>query len=148
MTDVVIRPAKIPRLGRNKPTTPRFCVVSALFKELQIEWDCKRPDLNRCDRLLTDLKLKLSEVGFLPCGGTTASKRALQLARDVLELGVRWSIAAKDFHAFERYMTQLKCYYFDYKQHIDKSPATVRILNENHCTNNTRFLFPSTNSSV
>jgi 26S proteasome regulatory subunit N12 len=34
---------------------------------------------------------------------------------DVLEIGAQWAIAKKDIQAFERYMAQLKTYYFDYK---------------------------------
>lgn len=37
------------------------------------------------------------------------------LARDVLEIGVEYSIAVRDIPAYERYMSQLKCYYYDYK---------------------------------
>ena len=37
------------------------------------------------------------------------------VAGDVLEIGAQWAIAKKDVGAFERYMAQLKCYYFDYK---------------------------------
>lgn len=36
-------------------------------------------------------------------------------AGDVLEIGALWSILKKDIPSFERYMAQLKCYYFDYK---------------------------------
>ena len=32
---------------------------------------------------------------------------------DVLELGAQWSVAVGEFEAFERYMAQLKMYYFD-----------------------------------
>ena len=34
---------------------------------------------------------------------------------DVLEIGAQWAIGKKDIAAFERYMAQLKTYYFDYK---------------------------------
>lgn len=36
-------------------------------------------------------------------------------AGDILEIGAQWSILCKDIPSFERYMAQLKCYYFDYK---------------------------------
>ena len=38
---------------------------------------------------------------------------------DVLEIGVQWSVLMKDIPSFERYMAQLKCYYYDYRQ-VDK----------------------------
>ena len=34
---------------------------------------------------------------------------------DVLEIGVQWSVLVKDIPSFERYMAQLKCYYYDYR---------------------------------
>ena len=37
---------------------------------------------------------------------------------DVLEIGVQWSVAKKDIPSFERYISQLKCYYFDYRYHV------------------------------
>lgn len=37
------------------------------------------------------------------------------LTGDILEIGAQWSILCKDIPSFERYMAQLKCYYFDYK---------------------------------
>lgn len=52
---------------------------------------------------------------FLPTSNSIASEQELLLARDILELGAQYSIAAKDIPSFERYMAQLKCYYFDYK---------------------------------
>lgn len=43
------------------------------------------------------------------------TKKELVVARDVLEIAVKYSVATKDIAAFERYISQLKCYYFDYK---------------------------------
>lgn len=40
---------------------------------------------------------------------------AVSFTGDVLEIGALWSILKKDIPSFERYMAQLKCYYFDYK---------------------------------
>lgn len=54
-------------------------------------------------------------MSFLPSNNAVANPKELILARDVLEIGVQWAVAAKDVKAFERYMSQLKCYYFDYK---------------------------------
>jgi 26S proteasome regulatory subunit N12 len=35
------------------------------------------------------------------------------LVGDILEIGALWSIKAKDIPSFERYIAQLKTYYFD-----------------------------------
>lgn len=68
---------------------------------------------------------------FLPTSNSSASKQELLLARDVLEIGVQWSIAANDIPCFERYMSQLKCYYFDYKSQLTESPFKYQLLGLN-----------------
>ena len=57
----------------------------------------------------------MTKLVFLPTGNSTAPKQELLLARDILEIGVEYSVAMRDIPQFERYMAQLKCYYFDYK---------------------------------
>lgn len=68
---------------------------------------------------------------YLPTGAVSASKQELVVARDVLELGAEYSIAVKDIPAFERYMSQLKCYYYDYKSSIGESQNMYQILGLN-----------------
>lgn len=68
---------------------------------------------------------------FLPTSTATATKQELLLARDVLEIGVQWSIAANDITAFERYMAQLKCYYFDYNNQLPESAFKYQLLGLN-----------------
>lgn len=34
---------------------------------------------------------------------------------DILEIGVQWSVQKGDIESFQRYMAQLKPYYFDYR---------------------------------
>lgn len=60
-------------------------------------------------------QVALTKLVFLPTGDSQASKKELLIARDVLEIAVKYSVATKDIPAFERYIAQLKCYYFDYK---------------------------------
>lgn len=50
---------------------------------------------------------------------------------DILELGAQWSIAVKDIPAFERYMAQLKCYYFDYQNELKISAFKYELLGLN-----------------
>lgn len=47
-------------------------------------------------------QLELTNLMFLPTSNAIASKQDLLLARNILEIGVEWSIAAKDIPAFER----------------------------------------------
>lgn len=55
------------------------------------------------------------QKSFLPVGKLAVSVQDLKLARDVLEIGVEHSILVKDVCSFERYISQLKSYYYDYK---------------------------------
>lgn len=68
---------------------------------------------------------------FLPTSNTTASKQELLLARDILEIGVQWSIASNNIPSFERYMAQLKCYYFDYNSFLPESAFKYQLLGLN-----------------
>lgn len=65
--------------------------------------------------LFVPFQIALTKLIYLPTGNATASQKELLLARDVLEIGVEYSIAVRDIPAYERYMSQLKCYYYDYK---------------------------------
>lgn len=51
------------------------------------------------------------------------------MARDILEIAVEYSVHIKDIPAFERYMSQLKCYYFDYWYYNDKLLYTLITIN-------------------
>ncbi|KAK4886834.1 hypothetical protein RN001_003105 [Aquatica leii] len=105
--------------------------AASLCKQLKAEWKLSNPNLSTCEKLLSDLKLELTHFVFLPTSNATASKQELILARDVLEIGVQWSIAANDIPSFERYMAQLKCYYFDYKNQLPESAFKYQLLGLN-----------------
>ncbi|KAF2882093.1 hypothetical protein ILUMI_24096 [Ignelater luminosus] len=105
--------------------------VAALYKQLKSEWASSSPNLSKCEKLLADLKFELTHFVFLPTSNATATKQELLLARDVLEIGVQWSIASNDIPSFERYMAQLKCYYFDYKNHLPESAFKYQLLGLN-----------------
>lgn len=76
-------------------------------------------------------KFELTNLMFLPTSNATASKQELLLARDILEIGVQWSIECNDIPSFERYMAQLKCYYFDYKSYLPESAFKYQLLGLN-----------------
>lgn len=59
--------------------------------------------------------MALTKLAFLPTKDVTSTKAEMVLSRNVLEIAVEYSVATKDIPAFERYMSQLKCYYYDYK---------------------------------
>lgn len=110
--------------------------VVTLHKTLKAEFS--RGNFTKCGQLLDDLKVKyfsivkfqlklqgnlcemqifqihLIKISYIPTSNT-ATKDELVVARDVLEIGAEHSVATKNIAAFERYMSQLKCYYYDYK---------------------------------
>lgn len=107
--------------------------VENLYKELKVEWVKKPLNLKKCGQILDQLKVRFEKTRnfaikknllqialttkscFLPTGCVSPNKAELILARDILEVGVEYSVHTKDIPAFERYMCQLKCYYYDYR---------------------------------
>jgi len=67
----------------------------------------------------------------LPVGSVSVSTPELRLTRDILEIGAEYSILVEDILAFERYISQLKCYYYDYKELIGESTNKYKILGLN-----------------
>ena len=57
--------------------------------------------------------MKLSTRGF------DFDSICISIIGDVLEIGVQWSVLVKDIPSFERYMAQLKCYYYDYRYTLE-----------------------------
>lgn len=57
-----------------------------------------------------------------------ASPQELAIARDILEIGAEHSVAVQDILSFERYISQLKCYYYDYKNEIPESQHKYKLL--------------------
>ncbi|OCT68074.1 hypothetical protein XELAEV_18039369mg [Xenopus laevis] len=105
--------------------------LAAMYEQLKAEWAKKSPNLSKCGDVLGKLKLALLEQNFLPTTDVKLTKQQLILARDVLEIGAQWSILKKDIPSFERYMAQLKCYYFDYKDELPESAYKHQLLGLN-----------------
>lgn len=79
---------------------------------LKQELEKPKPDLIKAKTLLDQLKFGLTTLQFLPSADVQVSKDELVLARTILELGINYSLLVNDIPSFERYMSQLKCYYF------------------------------------
>ncbi|XP_051155391.1 26S proteasome non-ATPase regulatory subunit 8 [Leptopilina boulardi] len=105
--------------------------VSSLYQNLKQEWTKTPCNLKKCGELLNQLKVGLTHLTFLPTSNNNASQKELLIARDILEIGVQWSIAMEDIPSFERYMAQLKCYYFDYKSRLSESAYKYQLLGLN-----------------
>eukprot|EP00035_Acanthoeca_spectabilis_P020450 m.432985 g.432985 ORF g.432985 m.432985 type:complete len:260 (+) comp17515_c0_seq1:51-830(+) len=86
--------------------------------------------LKECEPILSKLKIALTQVGFLPVGGIPP-KKELHLAREILELGAQWGVKSGNIAAFERYMAQLKAYYFDFAAELDESAFMYELLGLN-----------------
>ncbi|VDM34152.1 unnamed protein product [Hydatigera taeniaeformis] len=101
------------------------------FQCLSQEWNKKNHDLAVCQEKLENLTLDLTQFCYMPNRETFASKRELLIARDTLEIGAILSLEKRDMAAFERYMSQLKCYYCDYKVNLPDSPYKYELFGLN-----------------
>ncbi|VDD80868.1 unnamed protein product [Mesocestoides corti] len=101
------------------------------FQGLSQEWNRKNHDLDACQQKLEKLTLELTQFSYMPNKESSASKRELLIARDTLEIGAILSLEKRDMPAFERYMSQLKCYYCDYKVNLPESPYKYELFGLN-----------------
>lgn len=111
------------------PASAALKDIVSKYETLNGQW--KKKDLSGCAKTLSDLKVSLTEMAFLPTQEVASAKRELLLARDVLEIGANYSIAVKDVEGFERYMAQLKTYYNDYESFLDESSYKYELLGLN-----------------
>ncbi len=104
--------------------------VAELYRQLQAEWANK--NLQTVGELLPQLKVRLLTLSFLPTGSrkTEMDERSLVIARNMLEIGAFWSLECRDVFSFERYVAQLKSYYFDYSN-MSESASKFTILGLN-----------------
>jgi 26S proteasome regulatory subunit N12 len=105
--------------------------VNQLFKELKAEFGKSTRDLKKCGTLLEQLKISLIQISYMPTTDSQASQQELIVARDTLEIGAEHSVMVKNIQSFERYISQLKCYYYDYKNMIPESPNKYKLLGLN-----------------
>lgn len=105
--------------------------VVAVYQNLKQEWNKKPPNLERCGEYLSELKIALTGLTFLPSNDENATKQELLIARDILETGALYSVAKHDIPSFERYVAQLKSYYMDYKIDLPDSPYKYQLLGLN-----------------
>ena len=108
--------------------------VTELYKKLHKEWKAKK-DLAKVGQMLAQLKLGMTQLTFLPTTTEGLDRvnllNDLLLARNVLEIGCEYSAYTRDIPSFERYIAQLKTYYFDYKNELEVSAYMYRILGLN-----------------
>jgi len=100
--------------------------VASLYQKLDAEW--KKKNLPVCGKYLSETKILMTQLQFLPANNDDVTDEELIVARSTLEIGVQWSIAMKDVSSFERYMAMLKIYYTDFKDQLAESPYMYEIL--------------------
>ncbi|KAH8270555.1 hypothetical protein KR018_011535, partial [Drosophila ironensis] len=98
-------------------------IMTNLYNELKAEWSKINPNMTTCARLLDGFKLELVRSGFGSPQSAISSRQRDQIirAREMLEIAVEHSIQIKDYAAFERYMSQLNTYYYDYDKLLESS---------------------------
>lgn len=92
------------------------------------EWTRKPKNIKNIDQLLENLKLILSQISFQQ---SDLKPNSLIHCRDVLEIGAFFSIETQRIDSFERYLSQLKVYYFDYKDILPESTNKFQLLGLN-----------------
>eukprot|EP01135_Chromosphaera_perkinsii_P006036 Nk52_evm1s384 gene=Nk52_evmTU1s384 len=104
----------------------------AVYEKLKGEWNKNAGcDLKLCGNYLDELKIALIGLSFLPSTKVAPSKQELILAREVLELGAQWAVRVKDIAGFKRYISQVKTYYFDFKDQLPESAYMYQLLGLN-----------------
>merc|ERR1711894_391866 len=107
-----------------------FEVLKKKYEGLKKSWNNGK--LDEVGSQLDGLKLALTEIAFLPTDeGEKADAKDLFIAREILEIGVEYSVAREDVDAFERYMAMLKTYYMDYSDKLEESPKKYELLGLN-----------------
>ncbi|XP_065921039.1 26S proteasome non-ATPase regulatory subunit 8-like [Dysidea avara] len=109
-----------------------FSKAANLRSSLLSAWKANPRQLDKIEEILNELKPLLLQLHYLPYAGEpTPDEAYLLLARDVLEIGALWSIEKENDVLFERYMSQLKSYYYDYKNILKESMYTYNLLGLN-----------------
>ncbi|XP_075522707.1 26S proteasome non-ATPase regulatory subunit 8 homolog A-like [Primulina tabacum] len=110
---------------------PKITEVSQMFERFQAAF--VRKDYDTCTRLLSQLKVLLTEFKSLPplFQETPNNIRELTLARDIYEYAVVLSVKTEDQDAFERDFFQLKPYYTDARGRLPLSAQEYPILGLN-----------------
>lgn len=105
--------------------------ATSVYRQLENSWDTG--NVKAVGQLLPQMKILLLNLSFLPSASQTETldPRELVLARNTLEIGALWSIQNRDIPSFQRYVAQLKCYYFDYGSFLPDSAYKYQILGVN-----------------
>ena len=102
----------------------------AVYQRLEEAWNAGNTEA--VGDLLPEMKVLLLSLSFLPTGkGIPVDPKELMLARNTLEIGALWSIEVKNIPFFQRYVAQVKSYYFDFGTELPDSAYKYHILGLN-----------------
>jgi len=106
-----------------------------LFEDFKQHFNRQNPDLEHCRSQLNQLKIALTQLSVpLPGSKELESQQILKellLSREILEHATLLSVKLKDIPAFERYIPQVKTYYYDYGKYLPSSQRQFPILGLN-----------------
>jgi len=106
--------------------------IVAQYQELSKEWAKGSSRNNDTIRgLLSQLKISLTALSFLPTSDQPASIQELTVCRDTLEIGAQFAVTVGDIPMFERYIAQLQTYYYDYSSKMTDSVYKCQLLGLN-----------------
>jgi len=101
----------------------------ALFDELKFLFEQGHPPVDRCNMLMNKLKvIAYSDIQTL---NSHEEMQHLMFSREIFEYGALLSINTGDLPSFERYVAQLKTYYYDYATKLPTSQWQYCILGLN-----------------
>jgi len=106
--------------------------IVAQYQDLSKEWAKGSSRNNDTIRgLLSQLKISLTALSFLPTSDQPASIQELTVCRDTLEIGAQFAVTVGDIPMFERYIAQLQTYYYDYSSKMTDSVYKCQLLGLN-----------------
>lgn len=106
--------------------------VGTLVNEFKKLLNQPNPPVSQANDILAKLKLAMTKFAFTDQNRSPEeTKQQLLISREILENAALWSVKQKDIPSFERYIAQLKTYYYDYAEKIPASTQQYPILGLN-----------------
>jgi len=104
-----------------------------LFEEYKTLAEQTHPPLDKCKDILDKLKLAVTKFTFSVSTNQQdpAAQKKLLLCREILESGAYLSIRTHDIPSFDRYIAQLKTFYYDYRNQLPPSSQEFPLLGVN-----------------
>lgn len=109
------------------PGTTTVAQAVSLCDQLRKEFNGS--NIAQTQKTLDQLKMILASLNLLI--PASMEQNGLLLTREVLEIGALLSIRSQDISGFERYMTQLKTFFREYKDYMPESPRMFMLLGLN-----------------